>query len=55
MAAVLKEELGIDAELIKGSGGVFEVVADGKLIFSKKAVGRFPEDDEILHALEARP
>jgi selenoprotein W-related protein len=34
--------------LIQGSGGVFEVVADGKLIFSKKNVGRFPEVEEIL-------
>ncbi len=42
---------GIDATLIRGSGGVFEVVLDGKLIFSKKAVGRFPEADEILNQL----
>lgn len=26
--------------------------ADGKLIFSKKEVGRFPEGDEVLTKLE---
>jgi selenoprotein W-related protein len=39
---------GIEAKLIKGSGGQFEVALDGKLIFSKKALGRFPENSEIL-------
>ena len=34
--------------LTKGSGGQFEVVVDGSLVFSKKAVGRFPELDEVL-------
>jgi len=43
----LKEELGIDTELIKGSGGVYEVRLDGSLIFSKIAIGRFPETEEI--------
>jgi len=38
----------VDVELIAGSGGVFEVVVDGKQIFSKKKLGRFPEDGEIL-------
>jgi selT/selW/selH-like putative selenoprotein len=27
---------------------VFEVELDGKLIFSKKKLGRFPEEGEIL-------
>ena len=34
--------------MIKGSNGVFDVVVDGKLIFSKQKTGRFPKDDEIL-------
>ena len=56
MADTLKRELDIDAELIEGEKGVFDVVADGQLVFSKHAVGRFPEDNEILEALEgARP
>jgi len=31
---------------------VFEVKSGGKLIFSKKATGRFPENHEILQALQ---
>lgn len=37
--------------MIPGSGGVFDVVADGQLVFSKKQVGRFPENAEVLAAL----
>jgi selT/selW/selH-like putative selenoprotein len=37
--------------LIKSDGGVFEVVVDGKKIFSKKKTGRFPEHDEIFSAI----
>jgi hypothetical protein len=29
------------------------VVADGRLVFSKQAEGRFPEHDEILSALRS--
>jgi selT/selW/selH-like putative selenoprotein len=38
--------------LVKGDNGIFDVVADGKLVFSKHAEGRFPEDAEILEALK---
>jgi selenoprotein W-related protein len=38
----------VKSKLIRGSGGVFEVKVDGKLIYSKRATGRFPEDDEIF-------
>jgi selenoprotein W-related protein len=35
-------------ELIAGSGGVYEISVDGRSIFSKKQLGRFPEDGEIV-------
>ena len=38
----------VDSELIAGSGGVFEVSVDGKKVFSKKALGRFPAEGEIV-------
>ena len=41
-------------ELIESSGGVFEVTVDGKLIFSKRELGRFPEDEEVLAKLPPR-
>ena len=45
--------LNVDAELIAGSGGVFEVSIDGKKVFSKKALGRFPDDGEVAELIEA--
>ncbi len=35
-------------KLIEGRGGVFDVKVDGRLIYSKRATGRFPENDEIF-------
>lgn len=35
-------------KLIPGSGGVFEVVVDGDLVFSKQALGRHAEPGEVL-------
>jgi selT/selW/selH-like putative selenoprotein len=34
--------------LIEGSGGVFEVEVNGKLVFSKKAARRFPENEKEI-------
>ena len=44
---------GAEIELVKGGNGVFEISLDGEPVFSKKALGRFPEDDEI-EAIAAR-
>ena len=43
----------MDATLIPGSGGVFEIVVDGRLVFSKKQLGRFPETREVLELIPA--
>ena len=51
MAASIKRETGCEAELVRGDRGIFDVVADGALIYSKHQTGRFPEDDEILGQL----
>ena len=45
---------GIEVELIAGSGGIFEVVADGRPVFSKKQQGRFPETGEIVRLLSGQ-
>jgi len=47
----LKQELGIEAELIPSGGGAFEVEADGKLLFSKHETGRFPDPGEVAQLL----
>jgi len=38
---------GAEVELIEAGGGVFEITRDGDLVFSKKKLHRFPEDQEI--------
>ncbi|MBF0279369.1 MAG: Rdx family protein [SAR324 cluster bacterium] len=53
MAAELKEKYGVEAKLVSSGGGVFEVQADNKLIFSKKQLGRFPEPNEIQKMIDA--
>lgn len=40
--------------LVESSGGVFEIMVDGDLIYSKRATGLFPEDDFILKDIQAK-
>ena len=53
LGVAIKEEFGISLKYIKSGGGVFEVVANGKLIFSKKATGRFPSNEEVIGKLKS--
>ena len=41
----------MSAKLVKGSGGIFDVVVDGKRVFSKHELERFPEPGEITRLL----
>ncbi len=38
---------GIEIEVVRSSGGVFDIEVDGVLKYSKRATGRFPTDAEI--------
>jgi hypothetical protein len=40
-------EAGHDATALEGAKSQFDVVADGRLLFSKQREGRFPEEDEV--------
>jgi selT/selW/selH-like putative selenoprotein len=40
-----------EAVAVSGEKGQFDVVADGRLIFSKDQEDRFPEQEEIIRAL----
>ena len=44
----LDSKFGILAEMRPSSGGVFEVTLNGSSIFSKKQLGRVPNDGEIV-------
>ena len=41
----------MEATTTPGGKGQFDVLADGRLIFSKQELGRFPEDGEVLTRL----
>jgi predicted Rdx family selenoprotein len=44
-------EAGLDARVLPGSSGQFDVVRDGALVFSKRDARRFPEPGEALSLL----
>jgi selT/selW/selH-like putative selenoprotein len=48
----LKKELGIEATLVPGSGGIFDVILNGEIIFSKHNQGRFPLPGEIIQKIK---
>jgi len=43
----LKARFAEEVEIKAGHTGQFDVQVDGKLIFSKREVSRFPHDDEV--------
>jgi selT/selW/selH-like putative selenoprotein len=51
LAAELSDETDHEATIEEGSKGQFDVLADGKLIFSKQQEGRFPGGAEIAELL----
>ncbi len=52
MAEELKQSFGVDAVLVPGSSGVFDVIVDGKQVYSKAQTGRFPNTGEIVNILK---
>jgi selT/selW/selH-like putative selenoprotein len=42
----------IEPEFEGGKGGIFDVTVDGKRVFSKHQMNRFPESREIIEAIE---
>ncbi len=40
-----------DVSLRRSGGGAFEVRVDGRLVYSKLAMDRFPSNDELLRAI----
>jgi len=48
----LREGLGVEAQMIEGSGGIFDVTVDGKLVYSKYETGRFPVPGEVLRLVK---
>jgi selT/selW/selH-like putative selenoprotein len=49
-AEALREALGIEAVLVRGHSGRFEVEVDGKVVLAKGR-GRFPTSREVVEAV----
>ena len=48
----MKRDFKVTAEVIEGSHGIFDVTVDGKLVFSKDKIGRFPNPGEVSAILK---
>jgi selT/selW/selH-like putative selenoprotein len=48
---ILKKQPAAQVSLRKSGGGVFEITVDGRLVYSKKATGEFPSDEQVLGTL----
>ena len=56
LANEILEKYGTDVKeltLIPSGGGVFEVIKNADLIFSKKSLDRFPDDGEVMNLIES--
>jgi predicted Rdx family selenoprotein len=47
----LREELGIEARMVRAHGGVFEVSVDGTVV-ARKSFDGFPSEDQIVSAVQ---
>jgi predicted Rdx family selenoprotein len=53
VAAEILEATGVDAELVEGKSGIFDVSVDGERIFSKRQESdRFPDPGEITTRMQ---
>lgn len=50
----MHESFGVEAKLVPGSNGMFDVIVDGQLIFSKSRIGRFPNSGEVSEKLQQK-
>ena len=48
----MHDALGAETKLVPGTEGIFDVIADGKLMYSKLETGRFPNPGEIVQKLK---
>jgi selenoprotein W-related protein len=51
-AAALRERLALEARLVPGTGGIFEVKV-GEVTVARRAKGHFPDASEVVAAVAA--
>jgi hypothetical protein len=48
LAGEIRKALNIDVKLKSWLFGTFDIIVDGKPVFSKSQIGRFPNEGEII-------
>ena len=48
----MQNAFGAKVKLVPGRGGIFNVIVDGKPVFSKSNAGRFPNPGEVAGKIE---
>ena len=51
LAAKIKLALGTEPEIIPEGGGIFDVVVEDELIYSKFKTGSFPDEEQLIKEL----
>ncbi|MEE3230023.1 MAG: Rdx family protein [Planctomycetota bacterium] len=51
LSEAIETSLGESPELVPSRDGVFEVSVHGRVVFSKRACSRFPDQEEIFYHL----
>ena len=49
----MRKAFGAEAKLVPGGNGIFDVIVDDELVFSKFKAGRFPDPGEVTGKLKA--
>lgn len=51
----MRKAFGVEAELVRGGGGVFDVEVDGRVVYSKQKheCGAFPDESALIEGLKA--
>ena len=52
LAEKIQKEVGIASQLIPGSKGIYDIIVDGNIIYSKHKTKQFPDNDEIIKLLK---
>ncbi len=52
MAEELRKNFGAGVKLVPGHNGIFDVIVDEEMVFSKYEAGRFPNHGEVSSKLK---
>ncbi len=50
----MEEKLGVTPELVAGSGGIFDVVVNDELVYSKSKTGTFPDFEKLVSRIAGK-